>query len=377
MRNYLKSIEKLSKSTNIHKGDIIDFAKEFLITATKTMDCSRGSVWLFESNQTELTSLISYSRSDHKFTQPEGLDITQLPRYFKYLKKNEIIVTNDALNNPLTSELLQSYIIPNKITSMVDIPIRSEGKMIGVICFEYQETEHSWTENEQMFIEFLAQLFALALETKKKKKYQNELEKTILQKGILISEVNHRVKNNMAVIISLINLQKQKTKDVYHSWLFEEINNKVHAMSMIQEQLNAKGNVESINLGLFLERLISSLNASYGQDKAIDLKLELDTVALDISKAIPCGLIANEILTNSFKYAFDLRNEFPELLVSLKKYKDRIELSFKDNGSGFDIETPHSGMGIELIKDLSEQIDAKMSIHTDNGVEIKLRFPIT
>ncbi|RYM33773.1 GAF domain-containing protein [Brumimicrobium glaciale] len=375
MYNYLKSIEALSNSANIHKGEITDFAKEVLITATKTLDCNRGSVWLFEQDQTKLVSLISYACSDNMFSNQMTLDIAQLPNYFKFLKKNVIIVSNDTMNNPMTSELLDSYIIPNKITSMVDVPLRSEGKMIGVICFEYIEIQHSWTDDEQLFIQSLAQLLSLALETKKKKEYQIALEKIIIQKEVLISEVNHRVKNNMAVIISLINLQKQKTKDIYHSWLFEEINNKVYSMSMIQEQLNANGNVESINLGTFLKNLVNNLNTSYGEDKNIEINLELEKVEVDISKAIPCGLIANEILTNSFKYAFDLRNEFPKLTITLKQKDDNVELIFYDNGPGFDLKTPQAGMGLELIKDLSEQIDAEITVNFEKGVVIKIVLP--
>ena len=375
MHNYLKSIEELSNSTNIHKGEITDFAKEVLIIATNTLECNGCSVWLFEQDQTKLVSLLSYTRSDNMFTEQSILNIAQLPNYFKFLKKNEIIVSNNAMKEPMISELLDSYIIPNKITPMIDVPLRSEGKIIGVICFEHIEIQHSWTVNEQLFTQSLAQLLSLALETRKKREYRIALEKIIIQKEVLISEVNHRVKNNMAVIISLINLQKQKTKDIYHSWLFEEINNKVYSMSMIQEQLNANGNVESISLGTYLKSLVNSLNDTYGEEKNIEINLELDKVEVDISKAIPCGLIANEILTNSFKYAFDLRNEFPKLTIILKQSDGKVELTFCDNGSGFDNKTPQVGMGLELIKDLSEQIDAEITIDIENGVVIKIVMP--
>lgn len=376
MYNYLESIEKLSCSTNLHKGEITDFTREVLIIATKTLNCQSSNIWLFDENQTKLTSLLSYMRSDNSFVNQQILDITQLPIYFKSLKKNKIIISNNTANDPIMAELLKSYLIPNKITSMIDVPLRSEGKMIGVICFEYREVQHDWTIDEQRFTQSLAQLLSLALETEKKREYRIALEKIITQKELLISEVNHRVKNNMAVIISLINSQKQKAKDTHNSELFEEIKNKVYSMSMIQDQLNSNSNIESIDLGTFLESLVANLNSSYGLEKRIEINLEMEKVGIKISIAIPCGLIANEILTNSFKYAFGDQNKFPSLKITLKQTGEFVQLSFHDNGPGFDLKAVNTGMGMELIKDLSEQIDAKMSINIDNGVEVQLQFPI-
>ncbi|MDB4061538.1 sensor histidine kinase [Vicingaceae bacterium] len=131
--------------------------------------------------------------------------------------------------------------------------------------------------------------------------------------------MNHRVKNNMALIISLLNLQKYKTKDDYHSDLLEEVKSKVYSMSMIQEQLHSNGNVDSINLGKYLERLVGNLNDTYGQDKKVLFNLEMQSLGLNASQAIPCGLIANEVLTNSFKYIFSDNNQNPELGIKLVK----------------------------------------------------------
>ena len=377
MHNYLKAIEELSKSDNLHGGEITDFTREILIIASNTLGCNGCSAWLFEEDQSKLVSILSYNRCENLFINQTTLNIAQLPNYFKLLKKNEIIVANNARKEPLISELLDSYILPYKITSMIDVPLRSEGKIIGAICFEHVIFQHTWTNDEQKFTQSLAQLLSLSLETRKKREYQIELERIIRQKEILISEVNHRVKNNMSIIISLINLQKQKTKDPYHEGLYEEIKDKVYSISMIQEQLNDIGNIESINLGRYLKNLVTNLNTSYGQEKGIEINLEMEKVEVDISKAIPCGLIANEILTNSFKYAFDDQNKFPKLSIKLKQTDHTIELTFYDNGSGFDLNSPNSGMGLELIKDLSEQIDASIAFNTENGAVIKLLFPIS
>ena len=376
MPDYLKTIENLSKSASLHKGNLKSFTREVLINSSKDLQCDRCNVWLFEQDQTKLVSLLSYSSSDNLFINESPLNIEQLPNYFKFLRKNELIVSDNASMEAMNTELLDGYIIPNNITSMIDVPLRSEAKMIGVICFEHVKKSHSWSNDEKKFTQSMSQLLSLALETNKKRKYRIELEKIISQKEILIGEINHRVKNNMAVIVSLLNLQKNKTKDSFHSDLMEEIKSKVYSMSMIQEQLHASGNVDRIHVEIYLRKLIQNLNDSYGQGKNVVFDIEMDRVIIDVSTAIPCGLIANEILTNSFKYAFNDLNKDPKLVIRLKKVGSTAELTFSDNGSGFDLDSTKIGMGLELIKSLSEQIDASISFKVEDGVTIKLLVPI-
>ena len=377
MQNYLETIEELSKSANLREGEIINFTQEILANSSKALDCSRCNAWLFENNQTKLVSLLSYQKVKNLFINENPLVKDQLPNYFKFLKKNELIVSDNAKIEPINSELLESYIIPNEVTSMIDVPLRSEGEMIGVICFEHVKTQHSWSNDEKKFTQSVAQLLSLALETKKKREYRVELEKIISQKEVLISEINHRVKNNMAIIISLMNLQKQKMKDSYHSELLEDIKGKVYSMSMIQEQLHSNENLDSISLGKYLEDLVRKLNISYSQGNSVAIDFEMEEIVIDVSKAIPCGLIAHEILTNSFKYAFNDQNLFPKLVISLKKNDNIVELIFHDNGSAFDLNSSKNGMGLELINDLSEQIDASITFNVEKGVLIKLLFPIS
>jgi len=376
MQRYLETIEELSKSVYLHEGEYEKFTRILLQSAASTLECARCNAWLFKKKQSVLTSLLSYSSHTNEFHQEKSLSKKQLPNYFKFLSKNEFIVSHDALKEPMNTELIQHYLVPNTITSMIDVPLRSEGKMIGVLCFEHIIEPHLWTDSEQKFTQSLAQLLSLALETKKKKKYQLELERIIAQKEVLISEINHWVKNNMAVIVSLLNLQKQKTKDNYHALLFEDVKDKVFSMSMIQEQLHSNGRVDRINLGKYLSDLLVNLHNSYGQSKKVKLSIKVDKIGVDVSKAIPCGLIANEIITNSFKYAFNNGTATPKLALSLINKGDNVELTFKDNGSGFNPKSTQMGMGLELIKDLAEQIDGTIKCRSEKGVVLQLSFPL-
>ena len=178
----------------------------------------------------------------------------------------------------------------------------------------------------------------------------------------------------MAIILSLLNIQKTKVKDKFHSQLFNEISDKVYSIAAVQEQLHTSDNIDRIDLSEYIKRLTDNLYSSYGQEKLLCIDLELDNVELDVSKAIPCGLIINEILTNSYKYAFDDQNLFPKLVVSLKRTKNDAILTIKDNGKGFESNMARNGMGLELIEGLAEQIDGEIAINGQNGVEIVLSF---
>lgn len=340
------------------------------------LGCKRSNAWLFNRDRTSLISVQSYNAETDGYREEPPLKMKELPNYFKYLTKNKIIFSNDAVAEEMYQELVDSYLIPNQIKSMIDVPLRSEGKMIGVICFEAIKEIYEWTESDKKFTQSLAQLFSLAIETNQKNTYRKELEETIRQKEVLLSEINHRVKNNMAVIIGLINLQKYKSKDDYHHKILEELKEKIYSMAIVQNHLHNSKNLVTVELGQYLKEVIHNLHRSYGYGKSIDLQLDLEKAVIDISLGIPVGLIANEVLTNSFKYAFANESEVQELVVSLKRNWDMIILTFSDNGPGFDPSINMEGMGLELIRDLTEQISGSIQIYSNKGVEVQIEFPI-
>jgi two-component sensor histidine kinase len=373
---YIDVIEELSQSKHLHQGDILNFSKEVLKTATQTLACKRANVWLFNQDKTILNSVQSYNADTNSFTQDPSLEKIELPNYFNYLTKNKIIVSNDAIAEEMNKELVDSYLIPNQIKSMIDVPLRSEGKMVGVICFEAVHQIHEWTESDKKFTQSLAQLISIAIETEQKNLYRNELEETIKQKEILLAEINHRVKNNMAVIIGLINLQKHKSKDNYHHKVLEELKEKIYSMAIVQNHLHNNKSLVKVELSQYLTEVIDNLHGSYGYGKQIALQLDLEKAVIDISLGIPIGLIANEVLTNSFKYAFMDDGKSHVLSVSLQRNRNMINLSFKDSGPGIDSSEDNEGMGLELIKDLTKQISGSLEILSRGGVEVRIEFPI-
>ncbi|MCB0409034.1 MAG: GAF domain-containing protein [Flavobacteriales bacterium] len=370
---FIETIEQLAKSENLRSGSIEKFTEELLKKSADLLNCQRTNAWLLNEANTELRNLKSYVHSADVFIDDETLHREDLPHYFFELTRNELIVSNVAREAKINKELVNIYIDPLNITSMIDVPLRAEGKMIGVICFEHVSTPHEWSINEQKFTLSVAQLLSLALETHSKNEYQKELEKSLHEKELLIKEINHRVKNNLSIIISLLNIQKNRAKDDYHNELFTEVINKVFSMSSVQHQLHNSGRITDLPLTFFVKDIVENLNEVYtNHNVKIDYHTN-DEININIDKAIPFGLIVNEIITNSFKYAFN-NIDNPSISVTITKNNGNAVINLKDNGVGFDENKIKKGAGLGLIFDLADQLDGKVEAKKGNGTEYTISF---
>lgn len=371
---FINTIESLATSKSLREGDVDRYIQEILSKSAEALDCERVNAWVFNKETGALENLLAYHQKRNDFSKEPSLNKEDLPNYFKFLTKNEIIISDDARMEPMNEELVESYLKPNEIYSMADVPLRSEGNMIGVICFEFTGDFHNWTKEEEKFMQSVAQLLSLSLESDAKKKYRESLEKLVNEKDILIREINHRVKNNIAIIHSLINMQQRKVNDPKDEVLFEDLKNKVFSMAAVQEQLRSRKEIDKIEIKDYLNELIRNLRNSFDPENKVVTELELDPIGLDITKAIPLGLIANEVITNSFKYAFS-QVENPVLSIYCKCDGDHIEIIFKDNGPGRG-SNPGNGLGMEIIESLTEQLDGTFEQSDDNGLVSKLSFSL-
>lgn len=372
--NYIGIIETLTKSRAIHQGDLDLAIREILESSAEGLSVERVNVWSVDPEYTELKCIGAYERSKKQFTKGISLFRKDLPEYFNYIHHAEKIVSDDAVNSHFNRELLDSYILPLGISSMMDIPIRVEGQIVGLVCFEHVGEKRLWTISEQSFVLSIAQLMSLTFETYQKNLYRKKLEAALHEKEILLSEINHRVKNNMVIIGSLINLQKYKAKDDYHIGLFDDVRERIMSMSFIHEQLYISKNYSEIDFGIYLDHLLDHLSESMGQGKKFRIEKKIEHVPIDIKRAIPCGLITNEIVTNAFKYAF---NDSKSGLLEVKfgRKGKMLELCFEDNGPGFSENIRKNSVGLGLVEDLVQQLDGKIEISNANGAKVEMSFP--
>lgn len=374
-RDFITTLDNLSRSTTFRSGELLAATEEILRESAKALGCERVNTWVLNRSKNKLTSFVAYDSRTDTFSEEGVLEKKNIPRYFEYLKKEDIIISNVAREAEINQELIEIYIDKLGITAMIDVPIRSEGKMVGLICFEHINKVHNWSIEERKFTLSISNLISLAYETNRRLEYETKLESIIHEKEVLISEVNHRVKNNMAVILGLVNLQKYKCKDRFHENLLNDLSSRIYSMSEIQNQLHLSDNYAEIDLSDYLRSLVSHLDETYGAGKNIQLEIDVPPIVVDMSKAIPCGLIVNEVLTNSYKYAFNQDNLSPKLSIIGEQKKRDVLLKLKDNGPGLpDFDKDSEGMGRELISELANQIEGEITIDNTSGTSYTLKF---
>jgi PAS domain S-box-containing protein len=206
-----------------------------------------------------------------------------------------------------------------------------------------------------------------------------QIQASLDEKEVLLREIHHRVKNNLQIISSLLNLQSSYLKDIASRDVLKESKDRVKSMAMIHQKLYQSGNFEQIEMGEYIEFLVNGLFSSYGVDSdKIKLKTEMQKVYLDIDNAIPLGLIINEIVTNSIKHAFpgELKGK---IFIKMAQDKKNILIVASDNGVGLpedlDVEKTES-LGMQLVNNLIRQIDGEVELKRTEGTEFCIKFTI-
>jgi two-component sensor histidine kinase len=203
---------------------------------------------------------------------------------------------------------------------------------------------------------------------------------------VLLKEIHHRVKNNMQIISSLLSLQSRSIEDEKSLAIFKKGRDRIRSMALIHEKLYQSKDLARIDFARYIQDLTSHLLQSYRVDShIIEVKTDVEDVSLDINTAIPCGLIINELVSNSFKHAFaegsdsgessDSKNE---ISIGLHADNDKqLVLTVKDNGSGLpedlDLQNTES-LGLRLVYDLVEQLGGSIELQRIPGTTYKITF---
>lgn len=206
---------------------------------------------------------------------------------------------------------------------------------------------------------------------------ENMLKESLRMKEVLLREIHHRVKNNMQIISSLLNLQADYVQEQETKNVLKDSQSRVKSMAMIHEKLYMAEDLSHVNFKEYAEKLVVDIFYSYGiKVGTIELNLNVEEIELNMETAIPLGLILNELIINSLKYAFT-NIEKPSITVQLLMVDDKHVLTVSDNGKGLpediDLETVDS-LGLKLVNNLVNQIDGEISIDRSHGTEFKISF---
>jgi len=220
----------------------------------------------------------------------------------------------------------------------------------------------------------LAFIFTLSSESIKQEKLIGNM---LDEKEVLLAEVFHRVKNNMNIVTSLLNLKKDSSDSKEVKDALEECRNRVFSMALVHQNIYNAKNFTNLSIKEYLHDLIDELTISMGSAENIQVFIDCEDINLNVSNAIPCGLIINELVTNSFKYGLNNKNKL-RIDIEVKQNNKMINLRVRDNGPGIDFNNPkkYNSLGLDLVKSLSEQIDGEYSFKNDNGLVFDLKFKI-
>ncbi len=259
------------------------------------------------------------------------------------------------------------------------VPLKTTDlRTIGVLAVQIYEEGRNYTEEHMNMLVFFSTQIAMAIERKQEEQ----------RKKMMLQEIHHRVKNNFNLISSLLDLQCRQIKDQCLKKEFQLAQDRIRSMAMVHEKLHQSEDFSEINFARYIKELTDFLRQSHGtEDNKISVKLELEDVFLSIDKAIPCGLIINELFTNSLKYAFPPSpsrkkpdGQKNEIVIELyKKDVNIFMLSVKDNGVGLPedldfFETP--SLGMRLVRLLSKQIHGTIELNQSSGTAVSIKFKI-
>ena len=304
---------------------------------------------------------------------------------YKTNMDGEILFTNEALATLLEYETVEEVMALNinsiyknlKEREDLLVLLKGEGKI------EEYEVELLTKSGKTLKVILSAKfdgisISGMMMDITERKNAENTIKKSLDEKEVLIREIHHRVKNNMQIISSLLSLQSRSIDDKKTFELFRDSQNRVRSMALIHEKLYQSDNLAEIDFKEYIKNLTTDLIRSYGVTPGtISLSINVNKVSLGVNTAIPCGLIINELLTNSIKHAFP-DGKKGKINIELHQItENEYMLIFNDNGIGlpenFEFKNIKS-LGLRLVNSLTDQLNGKIDLEIVNGTKFIITF---
>ena len=283
------------------------------------------------------------------------------------------------------SSLLSEDQLPIAIEALREVLKTGIQKFTNEFKLKKKDGGYVWVETRASLLYRNEKPFAiqgLARDITERKINEEKINASLREKEILLKEIHHRVKNNLQIIKSLLNLQSRKIQDEKLLRLFSDSQNRIRAIALIHEKLYKSKDLSSIDFDEYIKTMIQELHMLFTENVHIAIHTELESILLNIQQAIPCGLILNELLTNAFKYAFPdgLKTEAAIAISLYRDSNNRIVLIVSDNGVGIPediaIEDAES-LGLQLITILAkDQLEGDIELERKGGTKFTISFPL-
>lgn len=359
----LRNRQSKYKQAIVYANEAIRYAKRYQLEGISDVAYESLVVSYKKTNKPDsaLAALENYWKIKQRFLETSRNKTISLveQEFQKYRKEKKI-------------ELKAAKIALQKTSSVVDKLIRNGALGLSIllalmVILYYNKYKLKQRTSEELTI----------------KNFEIEKQKILVQtsleeKDILLKELHHRVKNNFSIVSSLLRIQSDKLEDEKAIQAIRQGQQRIDAMSMIHQRLYQTDKISSINIKVYVNDLAESLMSAYGYNcDNFDLDLDIENEELDVDLAMPLGLIINELLTNSFKYAYT-KIQHPNLKISIKK-NGGLTLEIQDNGIGINIDLwkkTSDSFGKKLITGLTLQLGGTYTIEKSNGTFFKLQIPI-
>ncbi len=296
-------------------------------------------------------------------------------------------VMTSKLQKVISGPILNLAEVAREVSIRKDYTIRAEQfsqDELGFLTGRFNEmlmqieSQNLALQNVHQELERRAQ--ELQKELTERMKAEEQIKASLQEKDVLLKEIHHRVKNNLQVICSLLYLQSKNAKDQQALEMFKESENRIKSMALIHEELYQSENIVRIDLADYIQRLTTHLSNSYGIKMGIvDISLHVDKVSLSIDKAIPCGLIINELVSNSLKYGFPNGAKGNISIKLVSENENHVTLTVQDSGiglpTGFDYQNTDT-LGLQLVNTLTRQLKGHIDFHSNHGTMVTITFPV-
>jgi two-component sensor histidine kinase/methyl-accepting chemotaxis protein len=302
-------------------------------------------------------------------------------------------------NNPLNKEYFVDDIrlLQNKFQidegmlmrgylSYLAVPLLMDNNRIGNLIIAAKTTKCFNNANKEVLLVVANHLAVAVYQAQlqaKIKEHSQSLQNSLSEKEVLLKEIHHRVKNNLQVISSLLYLNSKKITDKNALYMFKESQNRVKSIALVHERLYQSKNLGRIDFKDYVQKLITDLFRSYAVNQSmIELDLDIKDISISIDLAVPCGLIINELISNSLKYAFpNYEDENKKGLIKInfnKNGNEELILKVSDNGIGITQseieEKKKNSLGLQLIETLVTQLEGSLEIDSNSGTSFIIKF---
>ncbi len=305
-----------------------------------------------------------------------SLSVDRFPWWMEHLRAGKAIPISRIEDLPPEARAEKDILRARGVVSRVVVPLAAGERLLGYLGFDSIRTESRWATEDVRLLQIIGGIIVGGLERARSFAH---LKRLIEEKEVMMREIHHRVKNNMQLVSSLIRLQAHRVADPGLLAVYESCQQRIRSIALVHDQLYRASDLARVDFPAYLDLLIGQLSLVHHDRLAdVDLSVQASAVKLDIIRAIPCGLIINELVSNAFRHAFPRGRKG---LISVRMSQEpagATTLAVADTGVGLPAEIDFaepSSLGLQIVRDLVDQLGATLSVRREGGTEVVIAIP--